>query len=959
VKTPTRTFAIGGGLIAFFLAGLIALHLVVRSEWLRARAQSELSERTGYEVRIGSLRLSPWLSLIASEITVAGDQQAIFEAKTVTASLSPLDLFSGRISRLSLERPVVRLSLEDLSEPSEGAAPRFSIGTLNIDDGEIVLDTGHGAPLALRSIFLDAENLSLEGEAGLEISTRVPAVNGTARLALSGVPEMRRIEIAVVQDLEQTRASLPAATEKTAFEAGFQISRKPSGYEIEGSGSFDQFRLANERIDGRFDSTFDFDTRTRRLALSVDLKMPRIPSASWPETAPLDLGPVALALRGSYSAEKNSLVLEKIDLVSGRGKVDGRGVIDFGESPAGLNANLRLRDLEIESLKPLMPPALASLAYQGKVGADFKLSGAYKDPVIAGAAWSDAAKIDSDRISFGQVSSRLPFQWSDSMLRIKAGRLEARDVRFEEEGKTRWSARAASVRADLGRGPKDPFEIAAEFQILDGGFTAPGAMRIGERLTVKGSFACRDCGGDASFSGEARIETLELLWDKFFGDFKNQKPSVKVRGSYRRAADELALDPLEISLGLLDRLQLRGSVRRPLDAPAFDVQTRAEGFRLAQFYDFLIRDTFKASYPLLGQIGLSGQSAFTARAQGSTESFTLEGRLRLEEGSIRERSGRWRIGPMTLDLPLSLRYPEAREGSLGGAPPTGSFSIQEIEAASTKVPRISAPVSLWNNALRFPAAIDVELFGGSLRIERLRWNDVVGAPADLSFSLGIGGLRLLELTEALGWHQFGGTLSGSIPDVRWEADSLKIAGGVVLDVFGGRVAIRELEVERPLSPVRSIRMGATLENLDLEQASATFEFGRISGVVQGKIEDLVIMNGQPAEFRADIQTVEKSGVGQWISVEALNKITVLSSGNEAGAIYGGIAGFFDFFRYSKLGFKASLKNDKMTLRGIETRNGQEYLVVGTLLPPTVNIVSHTQEISFGELMRRLERVTQS
>jgi hypothetical protein len=314
---------------------------------------------------------------------------------------------------------------------------------------------------------------------------------------------------------------------------------------------------------------------------------------------------------------------------------------------------------------------------------------------------------------------------------------------------------------------------------------------------------------------------------------------------------------------------------------------------------------------------------------------------------------------MTLDLPLSLRYPEAREGSLGGAPPTGSFSIQEIEAAPTKVPRISAPVSLWNNALRFPAAIDVELFGGSLRIERLRWNDVVGAPADLSFSLGIGGLRLLELTEALGWHRFGGTLSGSIPDVRWEADSLKIAGGVVLDVFGGRVAIRELEVERPLSPVRSIRMGATLENLDLEQASATFEFGRISGVVQGKIEDLVIMNGQPAEFRADIQTVEKSGVGQWISVEALNKITVLSSGNEAGAIYGGIAGFFDFFRYSKLGFKASLKNDKMTLRGIETRNGQEYLVVGTLLPPTVNIVSHTQEISFGELMRRLERVTQS
>ena len=75
-----------------------------------------------------------------------------------------------------------------------------------------------------------------------------------------------------------------------------------------------------------------------------------------------------------------------------------------------------------------------------------------------------------------------------------------------------------------------------------------------------------------------------------------------------------------------------------------------------------------------------------------------------------------------------------------------------------------------------------------------------------------------------------------------------------------------------------------------------------------------------------------------------------------GALYGGLASFFDSFRYSKLGFKAALKNDKLMLRGIETKNGQEYLVVGTLLPPTVNIVSHTQEIGFSELMGRLKRI---
>ena len=60
-----------------------------------------------------------------------------------------------------------------------------------------------------------------------------------------------------------------------------------------------------------------------------------------------------------------------------------------------------------------------------------------------------------------------------------------------------------------------------------------------------------------------------------------------------------------------------------------------------------------------------------------------------------------------------------------------------------------------------------------------------------------------------------------------------------------------------------------------------------------------------------------------------------------------------------MGFKATLRNDRLTLRGVKSKNNQEFLVVGTIVPPTVNIISHTQEISFSELMRRLERVKKS
>jgi hypothetical protein len=274
------------------------------------------------------------------------------------------------------------------------------------------------------------------------------------------------------------------------------------------------------------------------------------------------------------------------------------------------------------------------------------------------------------------------------------------------------------------------------------------------------------------------------------------------------------------------------------------------------------------------------------------------------------------------------------------------------------IPTIRTTFSFWNNSLRFADPIHIPLYSGSVVVKDLIWTDIMGAPKNLSFSVAVDDIRLLELTEALGWYRFGGNLSGSIPQVQFVGNSLNSKGEVKLNVFDGHVLIKGLEIQEPFSSFPSIKMDLLLDEINLERASETFEFGRISGILEGTIEELVVTQGQAAQFRADLHTVERQGVSQWISVEALDKITVLSSGDEAGSIYGGLTKLVDSFRYSKLGFKAALKNDRLALRGIESRDGQEYLMVGTFLPPTVNIVSHTQVIGFSELMHRLERIRQ-
>ncbi len=958
-----RKLTVAGALLLVFLVlCYAALHWVIRSEGFRTRLQSELNQRTGYEVRIDDLRLSPWLSLAASGVFVSKDGAVLFQGKRIVCFLLPLDFFYGRIHRLSFEKPQLHLALQDIFSSSDKSSPNLTIGTLNIDDGEFVLETGHGEPMALRAISVNAQNVSLGGEIGLQLRTYVPALDGTVALSLSGGAEEKQAKIAIEQAKEKSPVRLlpKLGAEKTVLEAGFQIKKKENDlYEVKGSGSADELLVGPERIKGQFESQFELDAKLKRLLFSLDLKMPRFPAKLLPTEIPLNPGPLSVTLTGDYAAAQNILTLRKIGAASGIGALEGAGALTLGEKPARLTAALRLREVALDSLKPLMPEPLRAFTYTGKLAADFNLSGPYDDPMVAGLAWSDGAKVAGEKISLAQLSSKIPFQWARSSLQVKAGRFQVKDLVVGRKGETQFKVQEASLVGDMTKEPQSPLQVVADFQILAGRFSTPDESKIGEQLNVKGHVICRDCNGDALFKGEAQIESLELLWDKFFGDFKDQKPSFTIEGGYRKGADELQFDRVQILLNSIGRLDLKGWVRNFMAEPSFNLEIRTDDLRPAGFYDFFIRDTFKANYPILGNVGLAGKGNLAIRTQGSLKAFTVEGKIGLQQGEIQERSGSWRVGPVALDLPLKVRFPEGGKENPGEAAPVGKVSVREVKAGSTTIPEISAPVILWNNSLRFPEPIRIALFGGRCMIEKLAWKDVIGAPADLSFSLGLDDLRLLELTEALGWHRFGGSLSGAIPEVHWVGDSLKSEGAIALNMFKGRVTIRGMEIEKPLSSARSIKMSAKVEGLDLEQASETFEFGRISGVLAGTIEDLVFTQGQPAEFRAGIQTVDTPGVSQWISVEALDKITVLSSGNEAGSIYGGIAGFFDFFRYSRLGFKASLKNDKMILRGVETRSGQDYLVVGTLLPPTVNIVSHTQEIGFSELLRRLERVQKS
>ena len=150
VKIATRKIFVTAG-AAFLLLLMLcyaALHVVVRSDWLRARLQAELGQRTGYDVEIGTLRLDPLLTFAVSAIVLSKNGRLLFQATEVACAIGPVEIFQGKVHRLSLHKPVVRVPLQELFKTSGGPSPKISFGALNIEDGEFVLETERGEAFA-------------------------------------------------------------------------------------------------------------------------------------------------------------------------------------------------------------------------------------------------------------------------------------------------------------------------------------------------------------------------------------------------------------------------------------------------------------------------------------------------------------------------------------------------------------------------------------------------------------------------------------------------------------------------------------------------------------------------------------------------------------------------------------------------------------------------------------------
>ena len=938
------------------VSGLAALYFWVNSDRFRQWLESEISLRTGYAVRADKLSLSLPLGVVAHGVTAAKDGKTILTVTRLTATVTPLDIIANTIQRLHLERPVLQIDLTELLKSKPKSTTAVALRNLRVTDGRAVIKTEDGSTIDIPAIDLTAQNINLGHESGIALRADVPQLGGSANLAIAWQSNQISLTATVMAQSNGLFRPSNAAT-KPVLQAQAAL-QTPTGKDPNVSIDlrFNQFKLATKELSGQLKANAVLDKNFAAGTFTSQLDLNGFPNSVSPVVLQVSDAPATAKATGGFSITNKSIAVKSLTLHSQLGNAEAAGNLSFAPDALVTNGRVLARDLDWEMVKKFMPAPFNQWNYQGRGELEMTLSGPWRALEIVGHAHSATAQVRAANFSLSSFSLRAPFRWADGQLAVQGGRIDGKKLSFAGSDTVKSAFDQIEIAA-IGYDPKKPGRISAMVKITGGQFAAADSSKMGEGLALDGSV---EITVQAEINSTAMVADLNvtaggLLWGSLFADLKTQKPALTIDAEYSYDKDLLQCRRCDLTLATVGRANLTGSVERITGTPQLHLQARGENLSSAGFFELFLRQPFRRQYPLLDELAISGQIDLQLQLDGSLEELAGSGNLAVKNGEIAAKSNDWRIGAVNLKLPWQINLGDHRTPNTAPAA-LGSLSVERASFGGQQLAPLTTTISLANNALRLHQPLRIALFGGEVEIRNLSWPDIIHDPKAVTFSADTKRLQLQDLTEAFNWPRFSGQLNGSIPEVESADNTLRTRGEIHAELFGGHIRLSQLEIENPFSSLASIKMSAKLQSIQLEQLSKTFAFGQISGILEGSIDDLVITDGQPSQFRADLHSVERRGIDQRISVDALNKITVLSSGQEAGALYGGLAALFDSFRYSKLGFKATLRNDRLTLHGVESQGDKQLLVVGSFLPPTVNIVSHTQNIAFSELVRRLERI---
>lgn len=536
------------------------------------------------------------------------------------------------------------------------------------------------------------------------------------------------------------------------------------------------------------------------------------------------------------------------------------------------------------------------------------------------AATPDDTILDLTRVPVAWAQALSAQAWSDG--RLTAGTLDGR----------------LAVRTPEQR----PLRVDGTLVLADGGLETPDGSIAAAQLGGRFHIDYRKPAGSTLLSLDGELRGGQFLYGTTYVVLPGH-PLPFALDAIGRDGQGWMLPSIQWRDGAA--LQAQGSVAFAPDASLQDVDIELHSHDLS---------ALGARY-LSGWLGIAGLPDLEA-------SGALDARVRLAGGGLSSVDAR--LHDVAIDAPGKGLAFTGLDGDLrlsGGAPVDSelrwrSGALQGITFGAATLPWRSA-----DGTLRARAPVSVSMLGGQVRFDDL----VVQPPAGgnglkIGFGLALQGLQLGELSQTLGGPAFRGTLDGSIPAARYAEDRLDFDGGLSMQVFDGSVDVTALSMERPFGVAPTLSADFALHGLDLMAITEVFDFGSISGRLDGRIDGLRLVDWSPETFDAELHTVPRRGVRQRISQRAVQNISSVGDASFVGSLQARLIGLFDDFGYARIGISCRLSNQVCVMGGLRNPDGNRagggFTIVEGAGIPRLDVVGFNRNVDWPTLVERLAAV---
>lgn len=497
---------------------------------------------------------------------------------------------------------------------------------------------------------------------------------------------------------------------------------------------------------------------------------------------------------------------------------------------------------------------------------------------------------------------------------------------------TVWSGRPTGGRldAELALDLRDPgLQSSGQFTLSGAGFDTPTGTLAGQGLNGTGRFDLDTTAGPARIDLDASLHGGELLLGPLYARLPDHPVQLGLHANAQNGAFELS----RLHINDADALQLDGAL-------AFDAKGELKTLKLDHLHA-----SFPAAYQRYGQAWLTTLGLRDMRIAGQLS------------GSLDLRADGPHSFAFTTDN-LDLADADGRlavdnlHGGLDwasdGERPATTLGWRNLQFY--RVPN-GAAQSHWQShagTLSLQQPLEVPVLKGQLRIGDLDWRPAAAKGQRLSTSMVLTGVDMAAFSTAMGWPAFPGTLGGAIPSLRWVDDRFELQGGLSASLFGGFVDITRLSLQQPFGPNPVLNGDIAMKQLDLAAITSVFDFGSISGRLDGSVNDLRLVDWNPVAFKASLL----AGSGGRISQRAVNNLTAVGGGGIAAGLQGAVLKLFKTFGYKQIGLNCTLQGTVCQMSGLEATADGYTIVEGSGLP-RLQVIGHQTQVDWPTLVRRL------